>query len=224
MQKEVVKRSPIPYYLAGFSWLVYSLAFPFYRLTDMLISAVLACAVFFISARIFAPSHEMVEVEDVLSLTGNPQADEMIAKGQALLKDIREVNDRINDPGLSGKITSLEEICRQMFKEVQRRPQKAPVIRRALDYYLPVVLKMLDSYDNMESQAVQGGNVLTSMGKIENIMDTVLEAFRNQLDGLYKDEALDISTDITVLQGMLTQEGLLAGEMREKPDETVILH
>jgi len=223
MQKEVVRRSPIPYYLAGAVWLIYSLIFPFYRLTDMLIAAVLSVAAFFIGGKIFKPSRETVTVEDVFSSTGNAQADEMIARGQALLKEIKEVNNRINHIELSAKITGLEDVCLQMFKEVQRRPQKAPVIRRSLDYYLPVVLKLLNSYDNMEGQTVQGGTVQTAMGKIEHIMNTVLDAFRNQLDGLYKDEALDISTDITVLQGMLAQEGLLTDELKEKPGETVVL-
>lgn len=35
-----------------------------------------------------------------------------------------------------------------------------------------------------------------------------LEAFDKQLDALFADEALDISTDITVLEQMLAQEGL----------------
>ncbi|MCL1805589.1 MAG: 5-bromo-4-chloroindolyl phosphate hydrolysis family protein [Clostridiales bacterium] len=213
MQKEIVRRSPVPYYLAGLCWLVYSLIFPFYRLTDMLVAAILSCAVFFLGGMVFKPSREIVEVEESFGATGNAQADEMIARGQGLLKDIREVNNRINHPELSAKISALEDTCRQMFGEVRRRPEKAAMIRRALDYYLPVVLKMLNSYDNMEGQAVQGGTVKTAMGKIEGVMDTVLQAFRNQLDSLYKDEALDISTDITVLQGMLTQEGLIDGEI-----------
>jgi hypothetical protein len=211
MKKEVLVKSPFPYYLAGASWLVYSLAFPFYRLSDMLIAAGISAAVFFVAGKVFAPRREVVEVKEVFAPSGDRQADEMIAKGQALLKEIGEVNARIDRRELSEKIAKLEGICRQIFREVQRRPQKAPVIRRSLEYYLPVVLKLLDSYDNMEGQQVQGGTVQSTMAKIESIMDTVLAAFHNQMDGLYKDEALDISTDITVLQGMLTQEGLLPG-------------
>lgn len=223
MRKEIIKRSPIPYYLAGFAWLVYSIIFPFYRLTDILIAAILSVLVFIVSGKIFAPSREVVEIEERFSSSGDSQADVMIARGQGLLKEIRAINNKINHAELSAKIASLEEICRQIFKEVQRRPQKAPVIRRSLDYYLPVILKMLGSYDNMEGQTVQGETVQSVMAKIENIMDTVLKAFSNQLDGLYKDEALDISTDITVLQGMLAQEGLLSDGMGEKADGTITL-
>ena len=209
MKKEVIRRSPIPYYLAGGCWVVYSLLLPFYRLSDIFIAAALSAGMFFVGGKIFAPSREIIEIEDIFRPSGDRQADEMIAQGQKLLKEIRAVNNKIDQPELSEQVAQLEEISRQIFKEVQRRPQKAAAIRRSLDYYLPVVLKLLNSYTNMENQQVQGETVQAVMVKIEGIMDTVLNAFRNQLDGLYKDEALDISTDITVLQGMLTQEGLL---------------
>ena len=223
MKKEVVVRSPIPYYMAGFSWFVYSLLLPFYRLIDILIAAALSAAVLIIGGKIFAPRREMVEVEETYSSSGDRLADDMIDKGRSLLKEIRAANNKINHPKLSDQINRLEEICKQIYKEVQRRPQKAPVIRRSLDYYLPVVLKMLNAYINLDEQAVQGETIRSTMGKIESIMETVLAAFHNQLDSLYTDEALDISTDITVLQGMLAQEGLLPDEIRQKPEEAIIL-
>ncbi|MCL2165796.1 MAG: 5-bromo-4-chloroindolyl phosphate hydrolysis family protein [Clostridiales bacterium] len=210
MKKELIRKSPFPFYLAGTCWLIYSLLLPFYRMTDILIAAALSAVVFLVSSKVFTPIREVVEIEESFAPSGSRQADEMISRGQTLLKEIREANQKIDRAELSDQISRLEDICRQIFREVQRRPQKAPLIRRSLDYYLPVVLKLLQSYFNMEEQKIQGENIQAAMAKIENIMDTVLKAFSTQLDGLYKDEALDISTDITVLQGMLAQEGLLS--------------
>ena len=51
-------------------------------------------------------------------------------------------------------------------------------------------------------------NIDGTMGRIDAMMDKVVEAFDKQLDALFADEALDISTDITVLEQMLAQEGL----------------
>lgn len=63
----------------------------------------------------------------------------------------------------------------------------------------------------MGATGVSGENIDGTMGKIESMMDTVVRAFDKQLDALFGDEALDISTDITVLENLLAQEGL-AGE------------
>ena len=217
MKKEVVIKSALPYYLAGLVWLLYSLVLPFYRLMDFFLAAVLTVAVFWISRRLLPGHTELVDVPEEAVLTGDQLADEMVATGQALLKEIRVANDKIAQPELSAQIDELEDISRKIFNEIIRRPKKAPEIRRFLGYYLPVVLKLLDTYSNMNAQDVGGENIGQTLKKIEGMMDKVLQAFRNQLDSLFHDEALDASTDITVLEGMLAREGLLTGELREDP-------
>ena len=88
------------------------------------------------------------------------------------------------------------------------QPDKLPQIRRFLNYYLPTTLKLLNAYDRMGSAGVAGANIDGTMGKIDAMMDKVVQAFDKQLDALFADEALDISTDITVLEQMLAREGL----------------
>ena len=88
------------------------------------------------------------------------------------------------------------------------QPAKLPQLRRFLNYYLPTTLKLLNAYDRMGAAGVEGANIDGTMGRIDAMMDKVVEAFDKQLDALFADEALDISTDITVLEQMLAQEGL----------------
>ena len=60
----------------------------------------------------------------------------------------------------------------------------------------------------MDDAGVAGANIDGTMGKIEAMLDTVVLAYDKQLDALFADEALDISTDITVMEQMLSHEGL----------------
>ena len=64
----------------------------------------------------------------------------------------------------------------------------------------------------MSRQDVSGENISQSMLEIERIMQTIVLAFEKQLDSLFQDEAMDISTDITVLEGMMAQEGISADD------------
>ena len=89
-----------------------------------------------------------------------------------------------------------------------QHPEKRSQIRKFLNYYLPTTLKLLNAYDRMGAAGVEGANIDGTMGRIDAMMDKVVEAFDKQLDALFADEALDISTDITVLEQMLAQEGL----------------
>ena len=69
-------------------------------------------------------------------------------------------------------------------------------------------MKLLNSYDRMSAAGVSGENIDATLAKVEGMMRTVVAAFEKQLDALYGAEALDISTDITVLETMMAREGL----------------
>ena len=219
MKKEVFKKSVAPFYLVGAVWLIYAALFPLYRLLDFLWLILISLGVFEISRRLFKGKMTLVEVEEPKVATGDAKADEMIAAGKAYLKEIRAVNDAVADPELTVKISRLEEISAKIFDHVAENPRKAPDIRRFLEYYLPVALKLLKAYDTRGRQGVKGENITQSMAKIEGVMDTVVKAFEGQLDTLFQDKALDIATDITVLQSMLAQEGLIDGMKAGEPEK-----
>ena len=58
----------------------------------------------------------------------------------------------------------------------------------------------------------------TTKGKVETMMDTIVQAFDKQLDALFGAEAMDISTDITVMENLLAQEGLSGKDKTASPD------
>ena len=91
---------------------------------------------------------------------------------------------------------------------MDKHPEKRPQIRRFLSYYLPTTLKILNAYDRMDETGVEGANIDGAKGKIEAIMGHIVQAFDKQLDALFGAEALDISTDIAVMEQMLAREGL----------------
>ena len=77
-----------------------------------------------------------------------------------------------------------------------------------MNYYLPTLHKLLTTYELMEEQGVEGENITASKTRISQMLDTMDLAFLKQLDALFGDTALDIDTDITVMEGMLAGEGL----------------
>ena len=121
---------------------------------------------------------------------------------------MRRLNDNIPDEKISDQIDHLEEVTRKIIDQVVEQPKKLPQIRKFMDYYLPTTLKLLNAYDRMSGAGVSGENIDTTLAKVEGMMRTIVAAFEKQLDSLYGAEALDISTDITVLENMMAREGL----------------
>lgn len=133
-----------------------------------------------------------------------PEADQY----QKILDELRRVNDAIPDEEMSDKISRLEAVSAKIFEQAKSDPDKLPQMRKFMDYYLPTSLKLLNTYAELDKQGIEGENISESKHRIEQTMDTLVKAFENQLDRLFASDALDVSTDIDVMQNMLRADGL----------------
>ena len=126
----------------------------------------------------------------------------------AILAEIRAVNDAVDNPKLSQQIDRIGVITAKILEYQRNRPEKAPQLHSFLSYYLPTTLKILRAYSQLEDQEVSGQNITSAMERIEGMMDKVVEGFEKQLDLLFQGDAMDITTDVEVLERMLAKDGL----------------
>ena len=133
-----------------------------------------------------------------------PEADQY----QKILDELRRVNDAIPDEEMTDKISRLEAVSAKIFEQARPDPDKLPQMRKFMDYYLPTSLKLLNTYAELDKQGIEGENISESKHRIEQTMDTLVKAFETQLDKLFASDALDVSTDIDVMQNMLRADGL----------------
>lgn len=128
------------------------------------------------------------------------------------LRDIRRANDRIADPAISAKIDRLEDLAGKIFRIVEEEPAKKAKASTFLNYYLPTTQKLLDSYADFEEAGVSGGNVSQAKQRIADTMDKIVAGFERQLDQLYQSDAMDVDSDIRVMEQMLRRDGGSAAE------------
>lgn len=145
---------------------------------------------------------------------------ELLDEGNAYLDHIRKCNDRISGQEISGKISKMELIVQNIFKRLQTHPDVAPDLKKMMEYYLPTTVKLLEAYAELDAQSVQGENITNSKREIEETLDTLNQAFEKLLDSIFKDTAWDLSTDISVLQTLLAQEGLIGDDFKMKDNKT----
>lgn len=226
------KRSVAPIYAIAVVWLLFTLVHPLYRVSDY-VSVILLSAVVFIVVKGIrptveyelpdpvpaeeAPADEQTEEpaeaeeepapEEPVS-TGDPKLDALIQEKDRAISEMNRLNDAIADETISAQIDQLESTTAKIFDHVIEHPEKQGQIRKFMIYYLPTTLKLLNSYDRMGAAGVSGENIDGTMEKIETMMDTIVASFHKQLDALFRDEAMDIASDISVMETMLAQEGL----------------
>ena len=129
-----------------------------------------------------------------------------------ILRNIRRANDRIADPVLTQKISRLEQISALIFKEVEEHPEKRDSIHTFFDYYLPTTQKLLDTYADFEETGVEGAHLREAKERIEQTMDLIVSGFEHQLDQLYSTDAMDVATDIKVMETMLKRDTATAAK------------
>ncbi len=209
------KASVLPIYLVGFVWLGYALLFPLNALPHYILCAGLSFAAFVLGKAIFpdkvyqtpgAPREEAKPSEP--KKEEDPKVAALRKEKDRAVSELRRLNDAIPDEKISAQIDHLEEVTGKIIDHVIADPAKQPQISRFLDYFLPTTIKLLNAYDRMDSAGISGSNIDATKAKVEQMLNTLCSAFDKQLDALFSDEALDVSTDITVMENLLAQEGL----------------
>lgn len=134
------------------------------------------------------------------------------AQEDAVLAEIRAINDAIKDKKMSAQIDRIEAITAKILEHQKTHPEKEAQLHSFLSYYLPTTLKILRAYAQLEAQQVSGANITASMERIEGMMGKVVEGFEAQLDKLFQGDAMDIASDVEVLERMLAKDGLSDGQ------------
>lgn len=207
------RKSAAPFYAVGVLWICWGALLPLYHPAHYAAAAAVSAVVFFLVSMLcrtgaVGQTGQAKEAQTKEKSTGNPELDKMLRDGRLAIAEMKRLDENIADPGISADIVRLEQVSAKIFEEMGRSPEKLPQIRRFMDYYLPTTLKLLNAYDRMSGTGVSGENIDATLARVEGMMRTIVSAFEKQLDSLYGTEALDISTDITVLETMMAREGL----------------
>lgn len=143
---------------------------------------------------------------------------EMLETGSAYIKEMQELNDRIPGKEVSDKISKIEGLTARILSRVESHPESVAETKQLMKYYLPMMIKLLHAYADMDEQPKAGQNIEKSKREIEGVLDELNLAFEKLLDDLYKDTAWDVASDISVLNAMLKRGGLKESDFKPIKD------
>lgn len=128
-------------------------------------------------------------------------------QAEEALAEVKRYREEIFSPVMREKLDALELHLSRIFVCVKENPDKRKQTDRLMSYYIPSILKLLDVYENVEKQPVQGENIQKTKREIEDSLDTINEALTMMFDELFQDTAMDVSADVQVLETMLARDG-----------------
>lgn len=161
---------------------------------------------------------ELKKQEKVNEELINPEKQQLrqiIELGNSYIEQIKIATIAIHREDMSTKLNRLQNIVQQIFNYLENNPNKLTEVNKLTNHYLPMTLKLVNSYKELNDQPVQGDNIKNAKKEIEKTIDIINIAFEKLLDDLFGEVALDISTDISVLETLFTQEGLTKNDFKK---------
>ena len=146
-----------------------------------------------------------------------PEQRAFVARGRDYVRQMDELNAAIDDAAVSERISAIQEVVGRILARAEEEPAVIAGLDRLTAYYLPTTVKLLDAYDRLEEEPIQGENISSSRSEIEHTLEVLHSAFEKLFDDTYQDLSLDVSADISVLHAMLAQEGITEGPFDVKP-------
>lgn len=220
-KKQPKKKSVMGFYIAMVVWLICSSTLHLYTIPGMLSAIVITILVTKLITGLFGRKNKQVDEEfsdfaespadEPVRTSYGPEIDAIIADGNRAMSEMGRLYASIDNPEIKQKINELMRISDKIVQDAIHDPSDVPQIQKFLDYYLPTTIKLLNAYDRMDAQGISGDNIDHTKTSILEMLDTAIEAFKKQLDSLFANQALDIETDIEVMNTMLKREGLAGG-------------
>ena len=205
--KEVPVKSALPLWAAAAVWLIAALLLPMYNLLHLIGIALVSVGAALLVKKRIPKETKLVEIP---IHTGNPDVDDTVRLINEAIGELRAVADTISakKPDTAARLTGIMATAGKIRDAVVKSPEDAKKIRRFLNYYLPTTKKLAGKYATLVSQDTDSPNIRDTALSIEGALAQVDDSFVRQLDALFEDDALDISTDITVLETLLSRDDL----------------
>jgi uncharacterized membrane protein len=135
-----------------------------------------------------------------------------LGRCRAFVQQLTQARASITDASVGEQVELLTRQAAQIAEWLEQHPAEEPKVKRFADYYMPTVLKLLNTYNAVSRQAGESAVAENIQTEICGILYTVNQAFHTLQDGLLQDTALDVSAEIAALETVLTQDGLTPPE------------
>lgn len=188
-----------PFLAFGGAWAAYALLFPFYRPVHLVPAALVSLAAGAAAGRFTEKPEPAPEPEPVIT-----RVQEQAAQLDSYARELRAIAGTIKDPEVSRYASSICDTMTKMAENIEANPIDSKKARSFIKHYIPTVLTVFERYANLEAQNISGGNIGQSMDEIEASLARIDSLFRKQLDDMFDDDALDIKTDISVLEQLMS--------------------
>ena len=134
-------------------------------------------------------------------------------------KHILEMIPKIDDDGIKKNLKEINDTVDKIIKTIEKNPEKEKKVKNFFDYYLPVTVKLVDRFDEIEDQNISSKDSKKFYDNTSKTIEEINSVFKKFLNNLYESDMLDANVEIKVLNSMLKSDGLNSIDVKEENHE-----
>lgn len=124
-------------------------------------------------------------------------------------KEIFNLISKVESEETKKNLTEIYNNVNKIVATVEENPKKADRIDNFFDYYLPVLIKIVNKYDEVENQKLISKEGKDFMTKADKMIKDTNGAFSTILSNLYQKDIIDADADMKVYDLMLKADGIV---------------
>ena len=128
-------------------------------------------------------------------------------------KHILEMIPKIENIELRKSLNEINTTVTKIINTIEKNPEKEKKLKNFFDYYLPVTVKLVDRYDEIENQRINSKEEKSFNLTTDNTIKEINDVFKQFLNILYQSDMKDTDVEIKVLNSMLKADGLSKNEL-----------
>jgi len=133
-------------------------------------------------------------------------------------KEIKSIIPKVENIGTKDNLKEISDIVNKIIEEVEKNPKKAKKINNFFEYYLPVLLKIVNKYDDIENTNVSTKERFNFLAKADKMISDTKTAFETILSSLYQSEIIDADADMKVYNLMMKADGIVEDSITKGSD------
>ena len=131
-------------------------------------------------------------------------------------KHILDSIPKLEDEDLKKTLNEINTTVDKIIKTIEKDPTKEKNVKNFFDYYLPVTIKLVDRYDEIENQKINSSDSKKFYDNTKKTIVEINDVFKKFLNNLYQSDMIDTDVEIKVLNSMLKADGLDKNELNVK--------
>lgn len=143
----------------------------------------------------------------------------LLRESAEYIKQIKTISKLINDKNIKIYVNDISSTSEKITNRLAKTPEKISQATNFLNYYLPITLKILKKYEEIENENLSSKEMKEFKERITNLLLNIKNGFEMQLNNLYSTDMIDIDAEIKVFESVLKSDGLLGQSIKKDSDK-----